>query len=449
MILLGISLAAAADELVVGSYGRVQVSTDLEGGQGDPTSLVAHGTRLEQGPYLELDIGWRRTPKGAGEADDDGVVRPSFTVLVTPALTGDLFHYDGTFDADLAIRNLYAQGEDVGVKGLDVWAGSRMYRGDDVYLLDFWPLDALNTVGGGVSYKPGKGVFAVHVGMNRLDGEAWQLQLDEQVLPGGVGTETVTTLDRQRVVGSLKGAYPFDLGKLTIRPKLYGELHSLPAGTREVEPDVYQDLPAETGYLVGGQLSAYGWADDSYVHVFYKHAEGIAATGELTVPTDGFDTSRSVAAARADLVALAGNHEAGPFGVAVGAYWRGWADGDGEDVDFDDGNEWIAAVRPAVYPVPWFSIAAEASHQWVWRESVHPRTQAQGTPQITKLSLLPSIQPRRGTFSRPQVRLQYTASILNEDARSWYAEADTRSARPVQHFVGIGAEWWINSQSYR
>lgn len=449
MILALVSLAVGADELVVGSYGRVQVSTDTEGGQGDPTNLVAYGTRLEQGPYLELDIGWRRTPKGAGEPNEDGVVRPSFSVLVTPALTGDLFHYDGTFDADLAIRNLYAQAEDVGVKDLNVWAGSRMYRGDDVYLLDFWPLDSLNTVGGGVSWKPKRATIAVHVGMNRLDGESWQLQLDEQPLPGGVGSESVTTLDRQRVVTSLKGAYAFDLGKVTLRPKVYAELHTLPEGRREVEADVYQDLPAETGFLVGGQLSAYGWGDDSYVHLFYKHAEGIAATGELTVPTDGFDTTRSVSAARQDLLALAGNHEGGVWGVAIGAYWRGWQDADGEAVDFDDGNEWNAAIRPAVYPVRWLSIAGEVSHQWVWRESVHPRTSAQGTPEITKLSLLPSIQPKRGTFSRPQVRLQYTASFLNEDARSWYAADDSRSARPIQHFVGIGAEWWINSQSYR
>jgi maltoporin len=133
----------------------------------------------------------------------------------------------------------------------------------------------------------------------------------------------------------------------------------------------------------------------------------------------------------------------------LGAYWRGWADADGEDVDFDDGNEWVAAVRPAVYPTRWLSVGVEASHQWVWRESVHPRTGTQGAPQITKLSLLPAVQPHRGTFARPQVRLQYTLSLLNEDARSWYSSRDSRSARPVQHFVGVGAEWWINSQSYR
>jgi maltoporin len=452
LALLPLAAAAAPPGVTVGSYGRVQASTDLAGGQGDPVNLVAHGSRLELDPYLELDLGWETGPAAADDDEQPAKKaggRPDFRVLVTPALSGDLFHYDGTFDANLALRNLYVQADNVGIKGVGVWAGSRMYRGDDVYLLDFWPLDNLNTVGGGAFYQDADTWVGVHVGLNRLATGDWQYQQDAEPLPGGVGEEWVTILDRQRTVTSLKASRAFRLGDIGLRPKVYGELHTLPQGTREVEDTLTQALPAETGWLGGAEVSAFGWAKDSYVHVFYKHAQGIAATGELTVPTDGLDTSRSVNAAREDLVALAANHEGGVWGVAAGAYWRGWADADGETVDFDDGNEWIAAVRPTVYPTRWFSVAGELSHQWVWRASVHPRTQADGTPEITKLSLLPAVQPRRGTFARPQVRLQYTASFLNDDARSWYAERDTRSTDAVQHFVGIGAEWWLNSQSYR
>jgi maltoporin len=431
-------------DVILGSYGRVQVSTDAAGGQGDPTSLVAHGTRLEEDPYLELDLGWQlRTDDGA-----------TFRAIVTPALAGPLFHYDGTFDATLALRNLYVQAEDFGVPGLGVWAGSRMYRGDDVYLLDFWPLDSLNTVGGGVSWHSGPDgggdtSVAAHVGLNRLSADSWQYQQENEPLPGGVGEEWVTTLDRQRTVMSLKGSQVIHLGRLAVRPKVYGEYHTMPAGERIVEDTLTQSLPAEHGWLLGGEVSAFGWAPDSYVHLFYRHATGIAATGELTVPTDGLALDRSVNAAHEDLLALAANHEGGLWGVAAGAYWRGWADADGDPVDFDDGQEWNASIRPSVYPTKYLAIGFEASHQWVFRDSIHPRTGVQGTPEITKLSILPAIQPGRGTFARPQVRLQYTMSLLNPDALSWYAADDTRATRPVQHFVGIGAEWWINSQSYR
>ena len=36
---------------------------------------------------------------------------------------------------------------------VSAWVGSRMYRGDDIYLFDYWPLDDHNIVGGGVFYR--------------------------------------------------------------------------------------------------------------------------------------------------------------------------------------------------------------------------------------------------------------------------------------------------------
>ena len=73
-------------------------------------------------------------------------------MVATLALGHPIFHYDGDFDARLAVRNLYLEERDLGLEGLSLWMGSRMLRGDDIYLLDFWPLDNLNTVGGGVRY---------------------------------------------------------------------------------------------------------------------------------------------------------------------------------------------------------------------------------------------------------------------------------------------------------
>ena len=70
--------------------------------------------------------------------------------VLTPAFaTGDLFHYTGDLDNHIAIRNAYAEVDNVIVKGLTAWAGSRMYRGDDIYLLDFWPLGRVGGVGAG------------------------------------------------------------------------------------------------------------------------------------------------------------------------------------------------------------------------------------------------------------------------------------------------------------
>ena len=72
------------------------------------------------------------------------------------------------------------------------WVGSRMYRGDDIYLFDYWPLDDLNTVGGGVLYHRDLGLgntveFAAHGGENRLD-HPFQFQ-ETEVAESGAGRD--------------------------------------------------------------------------------------------------------------------------------------------------------------------------------------------------------------------------------------------------------------------
>jgi hypothetical protein len=70
-------------------------------------------------------------------------------------------------------------------------------------------------------------------------------------------------------------------------------------------------------------------------------------------------------------------------------------------------------------------------------------------PQVTKLALLPTLQPHRSGLSRPQLRLQYVYSRLNNDARQLYPEEDARFASNHQHHVGMVAEWWMDSATYR
>ena len=109
------------------------------------------------------------------------------------------------------------------MKGLSLWIGSRMYRGDDIYLLDFWPLDNLNTIGGGVRLAlRSRTSLAWHVGVNRLK-DLYQYQ--EAAVPGLNNTsENVVLMNRQRVIISLKAVQEFGgkRGALGGKVKLYG-----------------------------------------------------------------------------------------------------------------------------------------------------------------------------------------------------------------------------------
>ncbi len=133
-----------ADGFHFGSYGRVVMGGDHRGRRGRDGDIVARGTRLDESTYAELEL--RR--------EDYWEQTGSFTrVVATVAIAAPLFHQTGTFDTTMGVRNLYIEESGLGLKNLRLWAGSRMYRGDDIYLLDFWPLDNLNTLGGGAAYN--------------------------------------------------------------------------------------------------------------------------------------------------------------------------------------------------------------------------------------------------------------------------------------------------------
>ncbi len=428
----------------LGSYGRAQSSFNLRGGRGDGLSVVSRPPRLELGSYLELDLKWNLRA-----LDDDGEEQGAFQVLLTPALSGDLFHFDGVFAEDLAIRNLFAQGT---FGRFTVWAGSRMYRGDDVYLLDFWPLDQLNTYGGGGMVRYGaaqEGEVALHVGANRLFGDEFQFQRVDEPLPGGVGTESVRVLDRQRLIGSARWTHHLALGDLTLRAKVYGEVHTLPSGQRVLDDPVgergVEELPSDFGSLMGAQLTLWGWAPQSFLHLWVRYSTGLAAYGELTIPRHGLSRDRRTAPARSFMLALSGNHDTEVFGVQLGTYLSTSADADGLQVDFDDRLEWVGVVRPQAYVGRFFTPGVEVSHQLVQPRGLNPRTDRLDVGQITKFSVIPAVQLGKGGFTRPRVQLTYTASVVGQGARALFSANDVRLSDGVQHYVGIGAEWWVNA----
>ena len=145
-----------------GSYGRVYAASDLRGGTGRGTNVVAFGPRIvDEGNYAELEL--RR--------EDKWNERVKGRVVATLALFPPFFHFTGKPEQAIGVRNLYAQGT---YDNVTMWAGSRMYRGDDIYLLNWWPLDNQNTVGGGVGapvYKTEtlETILQFHAGQQRLD----------------------------------------------------------------------------------------------------------------------------------------------------------------------------------------------------------------------------------------------------------------------------------------
>jgi maltoporin len=371
------------------------------------------------------------------EKAEDGA---RFAAVITPALGGSLFHADGQWDADLALRNLYLQAERLFKLPITLWAGSRMYRGNQIYLLDFWPLDDINTVGGGAVLGGAELRLSLHAGLSRPEEGEYQLQEVQQVQPGELEPETVQVLDRQRQVLSLKGERRLALEQGSLGLALYGEGWHLPAGQRIEEGMFHEELPADGGAVAGAEVFLEDDEGSSSAHIWYRYATGLGVYGELDVPQDGLALDGSTQGAREHRIAVGGWWMGGPGELLWGGYARHLRDADA-DHDIDDRWEAHLALRPVLSTGAHSALAVELSHQLLRPEGINPRSREHDVPQISRISALPTL--RLGpALSQPQLRFQYTYAHLNDDARMWFPEGDVRQTRNHQHYIGLGAEWW-------
>jgi len=432
-----------------GSYGRLIAGTDLRGGKPGTSNIVAHGPRVIEPSYLELDFSYGFVTKRGLQ------MRP----VITLAFNGTLFHDTGQFDAQPALRNMYLDAQVT--KYVSTWVGSRMYRGDDIYLFDYWPLDDQNTVGGGVVFRKSesdKGTgdaieLAGHAGVNRLD-HPFQFQ-EITVANPEQGATTVTQLNRQRMIASATASYLLDggPGALSLKGKLHGEVHSLPSGTRKRDDGTFEALPSDSGFLIGAEVSAFGMAKDPafrrHLNGFVRYAKGLAAFDELAPPTS-FGTDLRTTRANELSFGLSGNwdHELG--NVMIGALSRRFIDADANSVDHDDGWEYALDVRPLAKVLPDLFIGGDLSYQARFPKGLNPTTERAEDPAVFQIAPMVVYSPMGpSAYDRPQLRLVYLAAHRNGAALDEYVPDDPRHRHPWEYFLGLQAEWWFNSSTYR
>ncbi len=439
-----------------GTYGRVGVNTDTDGRLGKSTNIVNHGARLFEGNYAEFDF------KYAVHTDDDFGVR----VLATLAFFDEFFHFNAEAVQAIAMRNFYAEAENFLPIDLKLWIGARMYRGDDIYLLDFWPMDNLNTYGAGLRYYGQWGDHGLeakwHIGVNRLLNDYQFRTLD---VPALQGADEILVMERLKVITSWKASYlAYRLANdFSMKFSLYGEYHGLPSGKyqySEEDADYLEEfglsatpgqnvkLEKDQGFVLGAQVGMWGFGENSHLNLFFRYAQDMAAYGEWAIPW-GVNTDHTGKGAREFVSALSFNWESKWIGTMAGWYVRAFQDADGNEVDLDDYTEGMTVIRPAIYATRHFHILMEYSHQWRDPRGLGPHDTKHHLPQVIQLTpLMPALSLDRGNYQRPQFRLFYTASWLNADARNLYPAFDMRRDQSWQHFFGAQVEWWLDSSSY-
>ncbi|MBM4374595.1 MAG: carbohydrate porin [Deltaproteobacteria bacterium] len=430
---------------VFGSYGRVLAASDAAGRPARDSDIVAYGSRVDAVNYVELEL--RREDHWEATGIDTRIVS-------TLAIGNSIFHHNGVFDAQVAVRNLYLEAMNLGHRGLSAWAGSRMYRGDDIYLLNFWPLDNLNTMGAGLRFEaPTHTIAQLHIGFGQPDSPFYKQRASRPSPLNQFGAATIDLLDRQRWIGSARLEQPIRFGeKVGMKLVAYGEAHRLPAGERETARDgVFEAVPAEAGFVVGGQLGAWTGERNSHLNVFVRYAGGLAAYGEFATPSS-LGVDRTTSGARELQVAFGGNYELGRFAVMAGGYLRSFRNAS-RALDASDVDEGSVIVRPQVWFRDWLGIGVEGGYQLQQRGTlVVPEEGGSPAPIVAtmpRFAVMPFISPAgRGSFSRPMMWLIYSAGFRDAGARALYPVDDPFRTRAVEHFFGVGAEWWFGSSSY-
>lgn len=438
-----------------GSYGRAVAAANGDGGPGTDADIVAHGSRMDEDNYAELEL--RRE-------DLWGATGIRTFVVTTLAVASPVFHYSGDFELNAAIRNLYLEAKDIGTPGLSAFVGSRMVRGDDIYVLDYWPLDNLNLLGGGVGYQHDVGFFGnVAVGATQPDVPFFKQTVLRPAPLDQFGAVPAPLLDRQKLIGALKLGFNHTFraedgsknGRPGIKAILYGEGHALAEGEREDEPGgPIEQLPSDGGFVIGGQFTAYTGHRDTHVHLFFRYASDLAAYGQFANPGQ-LAADDTTTGAREIVAAIGGNAEIEFFGVMAGAYFRSFRDAT-PTLNYDDVDEGSVVLRPSFFFGDIAGVSLEGAFQVAQRgviyqdpedESAAPEGPALAS--VVRLGLMPFISPAgRGNFSRPHLRAIYNLAIRSDVARLLYPEDHPFHERELEHFVGLGAEWWFNSSSY-
>lgn len=433
-----------ADGFHFGSYGRVVIAGDHRGRVGRNGDIVAFGSRLDESTYAELEFRredyWEET---------DAYTR----IVATMAVAGPVFHQNGVFDTTLGMRNLYIEESGLGLKNLRLWAGSRMYRGDDIYLLNFWPLDNLNTMGGGAIYnfKP-ETELRLHAGANQPNHPLFFQATGRPRPYAQPGEAQVSVLDRQKVISSAKFSHIVWLGEsgAGIKPVVYGEVHYANEGQRETEPRQFETLPRESGWLVGTQLGMFTGKRSTHLNLVFRASGGLATYGEFNAPYQ-VAPDNSSAGAREYLLAAGGNYEKGPFGLMLGSYWRSFRNAS-PNLDYSDLTEGVVILRPTVWFGKIAGLAVEGSYQAQRRGVLVDDGDGGVQPlfaQMGRVGVIPFVTPGgRGNFTRPHITLTYLLSVRDQGARSLYPEHDVFGLRTVDHYIALGAEWWFGSTSY-
>ncbi len=261
-----------------GSYGRMIAAGDLRGGPGRDSNIVAHGSRLDEGNYVELEL--RR---------DDlwNVTKTGTRLVATLAVASPVFHYTGNFNIQMRCATSTSR---------RAASAGRASRSGPARACTAATTSTCSTTGRSTTSTPSAAARATTSSQNTYIAAQYgiaqpttdffvQSVVEPQPL-NNPGAANVLILNRQELEGSLKSSHIVRVGETggDQGRALHRVSPAAPRGSTSSRRANTRSLPGDLGWVVGAQVGAFSGKRDNHVNLFVRYAGGLAAYGDFTTP---------------------------------------------------------------------------------------------------------------------------------------------------------------------
>ena len=445
----------------LGSYGRVGVDWSFVNGGSigrrlNLNNMGSIGGRLEEQDYFELVPALHFKPKEGSETMID--VQFRFAVYSNSLSLIGNSSTSSLGGLTLAVPELFVEARKVGGKDLNLWIGSRLYRGPDVHIADHFYFNDHSGQGFGVEYKKTRFATTFVSSTDTTSTVPPYFYLNIKT-----GTESAAL--RQRVVFILEQDFELDEhNKITA----LGEFHIMADADYDDEQpvnlpeddddDIITNFPSDKGFVLGIRHNHQfkNMKDGSVNDFTLRYGSGIANGGDggvsRTSATYGAPDLESLSFKGAYSWALV-NHSVFNFSekytlnaYAIFTSSKGGADSDhlaesyfGDEI-YNKKVDFTVGARNEHYISDEFHLLTEL-HYSQRKDGTNP------IASVTKASIAPVYVPtgQRDTWARPHLRFVASVAYYNDFAsESLYSPyLEFVGEEKWGTYFGVKAEWWI------
>ncbi|WP_083191592.1 carbohydrate porin [Formosa haliotis] len=441
----------------IGSYGRVGVDWSFENGESigrrlNLNNMGSIGGRLEEQDYVELVPNLTFTPKKGDSTEIHMQMRLSaYSTSLTSIGNSSTSSLGGL---TIAMPELYVEARNIRGKDLNIWIGSRFYRGQDAHIADHFYFNDHSGQGVGVEYKKSRfaAIFVASVDTTSTLPPYFYLNIK---------TGTPSAALRQRTV--FIGEHDFNINESNAITAM-GEFHYMGDGdnendlTEEGDVEVAVNFPSDKGFVVGlrHHKKFLKMKPDSFNDFTIRYGTGIANGGDgglsKTWLTYGAPDSLSLSYKGAYSLAIVNNmvlnfsefYSLNGYVILTqskgGAASNDMAPTYFEKEVYNRKHDFSVGTRNEFYISDYFHLIAEL-HYSQRKDGENPMAS------MTKLSIAPVYVPTgaRNIWARPHLRFVASVARYNDFAMEnlYSPYLQFTGAERWGYYLGFKAEWWL------